>query len=118
MSEDQELIILKNLHKIFLEEKPYLDNTLSLPKLAGRLKISTHHLSQIINDKLDQSFFELIAFWRVREAQEMLGKAENQHLKIEEIAEKVGYNSKSAFNTAFKKHTQMTPAAYRKQFEG
>jgi AraC-like DNA-binding protein len=51
----------------------------------------------------------------VQEAQALLTSKNQQHLKIEEIAEMVGYNSKSAFNAAFKKITGQTPSQYRKQ---
>ena len=56
----------------------------------------------------------MMATYRIEEAQRILANA-GQHLKIEEIAEMVGYNSKSAFNPAFKKITQQTPSQYRKK---
>ncbi|GAB2763102.1 hypothetical protein GCM10027275_00110 [Rhabdobacter roseus] len=107
--------VLRKLKKVMEEEKPYLDEGFSLPALARRLSVSTHHLSQIINEELGQHFFDLLAHYRIGEAQKLLTDPESTHLKIEEIAQRVGYNSKSAFNTAFRKVTGQTPSGYRKQ---
>lgn len=115
LSSEKESQVLAKLEQLMIAEKPFLDNTLSLPILAKQLAVSTHHLSQIINDKRKQNFFEMVASYRVQEAQALLTSKNQQHLKIEEIAEMVGYNSKSAFNAAFKKITGQTPSQYRKQ---
>jgi AraC-like DNA-binding protein len=101
---------LQNLMEI---EKPFLDDSFSMPLLAKQLAVSPHHLSQILNESLGQSFFDFMAQYRVQEAQKLL--LEKNHLKIEEIAEMVGYNSKSAFNTAFKKNTGLSPSEFRKK---
>ena len=74
---------------------------------------SPHHVSQVINEKLNQSFFEMLATHRVHEAKTILKTPLGKKLTIEEVAEQVGYNSKSAFNTAFKKITAQTPSTFR-----
>ena len=48
---------LDRLKRLMSEEKPFLDSTLSLPVLAKKLAVSTHHLSQIINENMKQNFF-------------------------------------------------------------
>ncbi|WP_353722398.1 helix-turn-helix domain-containing protein [Dyadobacter sp. 676] len=106
---------LGKLEAIMLVEKPFLDPGFSLPTLSKRLGISTHHLSQILNEELKQSFFDFLGAYRIREAQRLLAGEEHGHLKIEEIGQMVGYNSKSAFNTAFRKITGATPSEYRKK---
>ena len=58
--------------------------------------------------------FELLASYRIKEAQRILASENGKKLTIEEVAEQVGYNSKSAFNAAFKKITKHTPSAFRK----
>ena len=105
---------LKRFNRIMAGEKPYLDSSFSLPGLAKQLGVSTHHLSQILNEEIGGGFFDITASYRIAEAQKLLLSEDNNHLKIEEIAEKVGYNSKSAFNTAFRKITGQTPSEYRK----
>jgi len=106
---------LKKLEEVMTAEKPFLDPGFSLPVLAKRLGISTHHLSQILNEELGQSFFDFLAAYRITEAQKLLTSEENNYIKIEEIAQMVGYNSKSAFNTAFRKITGSTPSEFKKQ---
>lgn len=108
---------VQKLHRVMEAEKPYLDAGFSLPGMAKRLSVSTHHLSQILNEELGQSFFDLVAQYRVQEAQSLLASPDTSHLKIEEIAQQVGYNSKSAFNTAFRKITSQTPSQFRRNQE-
>jgi AraC-like DNA-binding protein len=106
------------LEAIMLAEKPYLDPGFSLPALSKRLGVSTHHLSQILNEELKQSFFDYLGAYRIDEARQLLADQSNGYIKIEEIGQMVGYNSKSAFNTAFRKITGSTPSEYRKKYVG
>lgn len=86
----------------------------SLNHLATTIKTPAHHVSQVINEKMQKSFFEMLAHYRIEAATKMLEGENNSRFTIEEIAENVGYNSKSSFNTAFKKLTGLTPSQYRK----
>ncbi len=94
--------------------KPFKNAELTLPELAASLGISPNHLSQIINDKFGQNFFDFINSYRVKEAERALLAPEHSHLTILAIAYDAGFNSKSAFNAAFKKHAGMTPSQFRK----
>ncbi|OJV21325.1 MAG: AraC family transcriptional regulator [Dyadobacter sp. 50-39] len=107
---------LGKLQAVMLAEQPFLDPGFSLPALSKRLGVSTHHLSQILNEELKQSFFDFLGAYRIREAQRLLADEANAYIKIEEIGQMVGYNSKSAFNTAFRKITGTTPSEYRKKY--
>lgn len=93
----------------------YAGNMASLTNLAKRLGESPHHVSQVINEKLGKNFFELLAQYRIEKAKMILGEDEENKLTIEEISEMVGYNSKTAFNNAFRKLTGKTPSEYRNQ---
>lgn len=112
LSQEIKEYILQRFDRLMQNEKPYLDNGFSLPILAKQLNISTHNLSQILNEDIRKSFFEYVGELRIEEAKSLL-KESGQQLVIEEIAERVGYNSKSAFNNAFKKYTGMTPSQFR-----
>jgi len=105
--------ILDKIISLMENEKYFLSSTASLSGLSKEIKESSHHVSQVINEKLNQSFFEMLATYRVEEAKDILKTELGKKLTIEEVAERVGYNSKSAFNTAFKKFTSQTPSAYR-----
>jgi len=111
-------VYLKRLLQLMENEKPYADGSLTLQKLAKALAIPPHHLSQIINEQLNQNFFDFINNHRIEEAKRMLIDPARQHISILAISEEVGFNSKSAFNAAFKKHTQMTPSEFRKASGG
>ncbi len=106
--------ILKKLAHLMEVERTFADSTLSLPKLAGMLRISTHHLSQVLNERLNRTFFNYINEHRVEFAKQKLLAPDSQKYTMLELAYEVGFNSLSAFNTAFKKHTGMSPTAYKK----
>ncbi len=93
----------------------HLNPDASLKELASAIKSTTHAVSQVINEEKGWSFFELLAYHRVQDAKKLFRKAEYQHYKIEQIAEEVGYLSKSAFNTSFKKITGLTPSEFRER---
>jgi len=111
-SEEKE-IILTAIIDLMENEKYFKSSSASLTRLAKSINQSSHHVSQVINEKLDQSFFEMLATYRVEEAKTILRTELGKKLTIEEVAERVGYNSKSAFNTAFKKYTSQTPSEFR-----
>jgi AraC-like DNA-binding protein len=111
--EDKEMILAKITKE--LEGKNYYTNNLaSLSGLAKQINESSHHVSQVINEKLNKNFFELLACYRVEYAKKLIREDKHSKLTVEELAELVGYNSKSSFNIAFKKHSSKTPSEYRK----
>ncbi len=105
---------LQRLLDLMNTEKPYMDGELTLQKLAKAVAISPHHLSQTINEQLNQNFIDFINAYRIEEAKRMLVDPAKRHYSILAVSEEVGFNSKSAFNTAFKKHANMTPSEFRK----
>lgn len=107
--------IAERLKKMMGEEKPYLQAGFSLQTLAKQLKVQPHHLTQTLNENLGLTFFELAAQRRIAEAQRLLQDPVTRNLTIEDIAERVGYLSKSAFNAAFKKQTGMTPTVWKER---
>jgi AraC-like DNA-binding protein len=111
--EDKEMILVKITME--MEGKNYYTNNLaSLSGLAKQISESSHHVSQVINEKLNKNFFELLAFYRVEYAKKLIREDKHSKLTVEELAELVGYNSKSSFNVTFKKHTSKTPSEYRR----
>jgi len=107
----------KILNNILLELETrnyYSDNLASLSDLARKLGESPHHVSQVINEKLGKNFFELLAYYRVEKAKIIITGDRFNKLTIEEISEMVGYNSKTAFNNAFRKLSGQTPSEFRK----
>jgi AraC-like DNA-binding protein len=113
LSEENAEKHLEQLSQFMTAEKPFLDSDISLYGLAKKLSIPPHHLSQIINEKLGQNFFEFINGYRVEEAKVRLYDPQNAHLTIAAIGLDSGFNSISAFNAAFKKHAGMSPSQFR-----
>lgn len=94
-------------------DKPHLQPSISLPELAKLLSIPKHHLSQVINESFDLNFNDFINKYRIDEALLLLQDRANNNRTILEIAYRVGFNSKSTFNSAFKKHTGQTPKEFK-----
>ena len=105
---------LAALELVMNKEKLYLENDLSLSKLAGHMGIPLHHLSQIINETIGLSFYDYINSQRIDEAKRMFKEPGTSHMNIASIGFDAGFNSISAFNKAFKKFTGQTPSEYRK----
>lgn len=94
------------------DKKPYLDPSLNLPGLADQLALVPRELSELINAEVGVHFFDFVNEFRISEAKEKL--ISDQKLSVLDIMLDVGFNSKSSFNTAFKKQTGLTPSAFRK----
>ena len=116
LSEKENLRLKKELDRLMTNEQIFKDSTLSLTKLAKRLHVSPNVLSQVINANYNKSFFEFLSHYRVNSARTIMENPDRRE-NISEIAFETGYNSLSAFNTAFKKETGCTPSQYRKRFK-
>jgi AraC-like DNA-binding protein len=117
LGDEEKEQILERVKGCMENDEEYRNHLVSLSSISKKLAIPVHHISQVINEKLDQSFFEMIASYRVELAKSMLADPGKSNLTIEDIADEVGYNSKSAFNRSFKKHTGSTPSEYRAQYD-
>ncbi len=105
------------LHLVDLMEKKnlYKDENLSLKILAECLNITSHQLSQLLNDKLQTNFHNFVNRYRIREAEKIL--LENPQRPILGIAYDVGFNTKSSFYDAFSRFTGKTPQRYRAEMK-
>ncbi len=104
---------VRNLREYMAEKKPYLQEELTLQEMADDLSLSTQHLSMILNIRIEQNFFNFVNSYRVEEAKRKLVDPDNRNRSILTIAYEAGFNSKSTFNTMFKKFTGKTPREYR-----
>jgi AraC-like DNA-binding protein len=95
-------------------EKLYLDNELNLPKLAKKLNASCNETSFVINQLYGDNFYNFINKYRVEEAKKMLLSEKYNQLNILGIAYESGFNSKTTFNTTFKKLTGLSPRDFVK----
>jgi len=107
------LEIVNNLEKVMKEEKPYLNQNLSLNLLADKLNSRTHIVSYVINTHYNVNFYNYINNFRFDYCKALLKNQKKQHFSIEGIALEGGFGSKSTFNTLFKKQSGMTPTQYK-----
>ena len=109
-----DLINLKKQLELIMEhEKFYCDEDLNLTKLSNALEISTHQLSEFLNEHYNKNFNNYINGYRIRDAKILL--IEDPQRNTLSIAYMVGFNSYTAFFLAFKKDTGISPADYRRK---
>jgi len=104
---------LAKLNDFMESEKPYLDENITIKDLADEIDIPAHHLSIVINNRLGKNFYTFINEYRIKEAVSILDDPGNSDASIIAVAFKSGFNSKSTFNSVFKKITGLTPSEYR-----
>lgn len=102
----------QSLIQILQTEKPYLNPELTLQHLASMISTQVHHLSQVINEKEQKNFYDLINEWRIEEFLREVKKAKNKNYTLLATAYDCGFNSKASFNRNFKKYTGKTPTEY------
>jgi AraC-like DNA-binding protein len=102
------------LLKLMEEDKEYLNSELTLPNLADLMDCSVNHLSQVINAGFGTSFYDFLNSYRIGDAKDILTADGDASLAILDIPFAVGFNTNSAFYSAFKKATGQTPAQYRR----
>jgi AraC-like DNA-binding protein len=108
---------VEKLNIFMSTQKPYLNPTLSLSDIADELAIPTYTLSQVLNLVLKQNFYDFVNKYRIEESKRLLLIEPGNGSTILEILYKCGFNSKSVFNAAFKKYTDMTPREYKKHLQ-
>ena len=103
----------KNRIEQFMDnEKPFLNANLSLNQLAKQMGVSPRDLSFVINHGFEKNFFDFVGDYRIRHATVLLNLRQEGKTILEVMVDS-GFNSKSVFNTAFKRKTGMTPTQYR-----
>lgn len=107
--------IIRALKEYMNENEPYLDASLTMNNLSEQINIPVKELSLLINHSLNQHFFDFVNGYRIRKAMEILHNKDKKQLTVLEILYNVGFNSKSSFNTEFKKYTKLTPTQFRER---
>ncbi|MDN5203028.1 helix-turn-helix domain-containing protein [Fulvivirgaceae bacterium BMA10] len=115
LSENMKAVYAKRLMENMENDRPYRNPELTLTELANVLSMSSHHLSQLINQNFQMNFYDFINNKRVEEAKRILRNPNHTKKTMLEIAFEVGFGSKSTFNAVFKKHTNLTPTEYKRR---
>ncbi|WET69120.1 helix-turn-helix domain-containing protein [Sphingobacterium sp.] len=104
--------IVGKLTLVMTEKELFKNPNLKISELAKAINISTHQLSQILNESIDKNFTLFVNEYRINEACKLL--LSNPNLTVEAVADEVGFNAKSTFFAAFKKIQGITPSVYQK----
>lgn len=111
---NENLLLLKDYME---KEKPFLNPSITIQNISDEIQIPVRDLSLLINHKLGQHFFDFVNTYRIENAMFILKDPTKSKITVLEILYEVGFNSKSSFNTAFKKHTGTTPTEFRKRMQ-
>lgn len=107
--------IRNRLTKLMEQERPFLNQELTLAELSRLMQIKPEILSEVLNSVLNQTFFDFINKQRIEEFKIQCLNKDKKHLSIIGIAYECGFNSKAAFYRAFKKHEGISPTDYISQ---
>ncbi len=110
--EDGELYLQK-IKTLMEETKIFTNSELKLALFAEQLGLPSHQVSKLVNEKFGKSFNDFVNEYRVKEFISRVNEKKYQNLSIYGIALEVGFSSKSAFNSAFKKATGKTPSTFK-----
>ena len=105
--------IVKGIVALMEQEKLYRETELTLQQLSDKLQLPTYQVSQAINEGMKRNFYDLVNSYRVEEAKRLLKDRRTMNYTILSVGFDAGFNSKTTFNTVFKKFTGYTPTAFR-----
>lgn len=117
LSEEKGKQLMDKLRKLMETEKLYTNNELSLRELSDRMEITPHNLTEIINRFAGKNFYDFVNSYRVEEVKRRLKQADSKKLTVLALGMEAGFNSKSTFNSVFKKHTGMTPTEFKQTLQ-
>jgi ligand-binding sensor domain-containing protein/AraC-like DNA-binding protein len=115
--ENESARIVKELKKYMDEKRPYLNAELKLADLANEINYPVHEISQVLNQDLQQSFYDFVNSYRIEEVKKRMADKAYEKFTFIAIAEQCGFNSKTSFYRIFKNETGKTPADYLKEIK-
>lgn len=105
---------LEQLDELMKGDEIYIDPSISLRHLAEKLELHPNKLSWLLNEQIGKNFNEYINAFRLLTFKEKALNPNNSHLTLLGLAYESGFNSKTVFNTFFKKMENMTPRTWVK----
>ena len=99
-------------------KKPFIDSSFSIQQMAEDLHIQKFYITQVLNEHLNKNFYTFVNDFRIEEVKNIIKNDENNKYTLLSLAFDAGFNSKTSFNTTFKKYTGKTPSQYRKEVFG
>jgi len=117
LSKEEAASYVNEMNQWMKLEKPYLDSNLSLGDLAEKLNLPGHIVSEVLNGYLKQNFYDYVNNFRIEEFKNLAKQSENVKVASLNLAFEAGFNSKTTFNTSFKKFTGVTPSHFRSSLQ-
>jgi AraC-like DNA-binding protein len=113
LSREKGLSYFQIINETINANQLYLDPDLSLHNVAQAVNLSDRVVSQSIKQNVRINFSDYINLMRIEYAKDLLRKTTSAEKNILEVLYESGFNSKSVFNSQFKKHTGQSPTEYR-----
>jgi AraC-like DNA-binding protein len=104
---------LRLLRALMERDRLYAEPDLTLATLADRMRLPPSQVSQVINERLAQSFYDMVNGYRVEAAKRLLVDRRTRQQTILAVGLQVGFRSKAAYNRVFKQKTGLTPSEFR-----
>ncbi len=117
LTENEKSALKAKMIHLLEVDKIYLLPDLTIDELGGKLETSPKKVSQVINESFGQTFFDLINTYRIEEAKRIMKTSKDPKLTVLEVMYQSGFNSKSSFNSIFRKKAGVTPTEYKKQVQ-
>jgi len=109
--------LMKKMNAYMDKYKPWLIPEFCMADFSQKLAVSGHLISEVTNGLMKQHFFDYVNNYRIEEFKRLLEDPEKKDDKIQFLAYDSGFNSKTTFNTAFKKFTGQTPSVYKRNLK-
>ena len=117
ISKDEDLkSLMKHVDSYMSSTEAFVRTELTIIDLAEKMKVHPKRISACINTVFDQNFNSYVNQLRIKKAENLLSDQSSSYYSIEGIGKEVGFHSKSAFYSAFKKVTGTTPTKYKESF--
>ena len=113
LTKDKSKSYFQQIEEIINNNQLFLDPDLSLHNVALAVKLSDRAVSQAIKQNVEVNFSDYINKKRIEYSKEALRSTTKSEKNVLEILYEAGFNSKSVFNTQFKKHTGQSPTDFR-----
>ena len=109
-SDSRSAVLFNDVVKIMEVKKPYLQEDFNLDDLSRMTRTNRLYLSKAINFHSGRNFNQLVNYYRVKYAMELIKK--DSGLKMGEVAVMCGFHTTVSFNMAFKLNEHTTPSEY------
>ena len=95
------------------ENEAYLKGDLTIQDVSDATQIPKHHITQVLNERLNKNFYSFVNEYRVEKVKLLLSNSKYNQFTILAIGYEAGFNSKSSYYNSFKKIEGVTPSEFR-----